>query len=124
MLLPCLDADDDLDWAPDTGAPLRRGLRGTDEPPPPRLGREAVSAADVVVVPAVAVARDGTRLGRGGGSYDRALQRVRPGTPVVALLFDGDLLEAMPRAAHDVPVTHAATPSGIVALGGGPSAVP
>ena len=47
-------------------------------------------AVDAVLVPALAVAADGTRLGRGGGSYDRALARVAAGTTIAALLFDGE----------------------------------
>ena len=42
----------------------------------PRLGAEAVATADAVLVPGLAVSPTGLRLGRGGGSYDRAL---RPG---------------------------------------------
>jgi 5-formyltetrahydrofolate cyclo-ligase len=69
-----------------------------------------------VLVPALAVARDGVRLGRGGGSYDRALARVAPGTPRVALLFDGELVDALPADPWDVPVTDAVTPAGWRAL--------
>ncbi|MGI8761179.1 MAG: 5-formyltetrahydrofolate cyclo-ligase, partial [Jatrophihabitantaceae bacterium] len=72
----------------------------------------AVAAADAVLVPALAVARDGTRLGRGGGSYDRALLRRRPGAPAAALLFDGELLDALPREQWDVPVQAVVLPAG------------
>ena len=58
------------------------------------LGAAAIAEADTVFVPALAVARDGNRLGRGGGSYDRALRRVPAGVPVVALLFDDELVDA------------------------------
>ena len=76
VLLPLLRADRDLGWGEYDAAaglvPARWGLR---EPAGPDLGTDAIGAADVVIVPAVAVARDGVRLGRGGGSYDRALPR-------------------------------------------------
>ncbi|HET8659594.1 MAG TPA: 5-formyltetrahydrofolate cyclo-ligase [Micromonosporaceae bacterium] len=102
LLLPVLLPDLDLDWAeyagPDTLGP---GPRGPLEPTGPRLGTDAVSTADLVVVPAVAVDRSGLRLGRGGGSYDRALARVDPATPVVALLHDGELLPSLPAEPHD-----------------------
>ena len=55
------------------------------------LGVDAIGRLDAVLVPALAVAADGTRLGRGGGSYDRALARVPPGRAVVALLYDGEV---------------------------------
>jgi 5-formyltetrahydrofolate cyclo-ligase len=65
-----------------------------------------------VVVPALAVDRRGVRLGRGGGSYDRALARLAAGATAVALLHDGELLDALPAEAHDRAVTAAVTPSG------------
>jgi 5-formyltetrahydrofolate cyclo-ligase len=66
----------------------------------------------VVVVPALAVARDGARLGRGGGYYDRALQHVRADAVLVALVFDDELLDELPVEAHDQPVSAVVTPSG------------
>lgn len=113
VLLPVLLPDDDLDWArADEGvAPGRRGLL---EPCGPRLGRDAVADCDLVVVPALAVDRVGIRLGRGGGSYDRALRRTRGW--VVALLHDGEAVEALPVEDHDVPVDAVVVPSGLVRL--------
>ncbi|MFB6395191.1 5-formyltetrahydrofolate cyclo-ligase, partial [Polymorphospora sp. 2-325] len=82
-------------------------------------GPAAVGAADLVVVPAVAVDRRGLRLGRGGGSYDRALARVAPATLTVALLHDGELLDAVPAEEHDRPVHAVITPSGVRRLPAG-----
>src|SRR5680860_1634359 len=53
---------------------------------------------------------------RGGGSYDRALARVPVGTFVCALLYDGELLDRVPAAGHDRPVTAAVTPTGLTRL--------
>ena len=68
----------------------------------------------MVLVPGLAASPAGDRLGRGGGSYDRALSRVPVGTPVGVLLHDDELDLVVPTEPHDRPVTHAATPSGIV----------
>ena len=65
-------------------------------------------------MPALAVDGAGIRLGRGGGSYDRALARVPAGVPVVALLFPDEILPALPREPHDHPVTAALTPAGLI----------
>ena len=115
VLLPVVLPGLDLDWAaydgPASLAPARRGLL---EPTGPRLGREAIAQADVVLAPATAVDLDGYRLGQGGGCYDRALPRVPVGTPVLALLHDGEVVEHVPRAAHDRPVGAAITPTGVV----------
>ncbi|MFJ6952794.1 5-formyltetrahydrofolate cyclo-ligase, partial [Micromonospora aurantiaca (nom. illeg.)] len=80
--------------------------------------------AALVVVPAVAVDRRGIRLGRGGGSYDRALARVPATVPTVALLHDGELVAAVPALPHDRPVHCVITPAdGLVAVPGvGPGA--
>ena len=64
------------------------------------------------VVPALAVSRDGVRLGRGGGYYDRALAHARPGAVLVAVVFDDELLDEVPAEAHDHRVTAVVTPSG------------
>jgi len=111
VLLPVLRPDNDLDWAEYTGE-LIQTPRGLREPPGPMLGIGAVAEADLLVVPAVAVDRHGVRLGRGGGSYDRALDRVHVGTPVVALLHDGELVAELPAEAHDRLVSAVITPSG------------
>jgi len=114
VLLPVLLPDGDLDWGlydgPASLVPARLGLL---EPAGPRLGPDALATADVVLVPALAVDRRGVRLGRGGGSYDRALARVPVGTLVCALLHDGELLDEVPRAAHDRRVTAVVTPGGV-----------
>ncbi len=101
VLVPVTLPDRDLDWAQ-----WQDGRAGDT------LGREAVAAVDAALVPALAVAEDGTRLGRGGGSYDRALARLRPDAAVVALLYDGELLAELPRDAWDRSVTAVVLPSG------------
>ena len=107
VLLPVLLPDGDLDWARYDGA-LAPGPRGTLAPPGPRLGRDAVADCRLVVVPALAVDRTGTRLGRGGGAYDRALSRT--GALVLAALHLGELVEALPHEPHDRPVHGAVVP--------------
>ena len=114
-LLPVLLPDDDLDWAAYDGR-LAPGRRGLQEPVGPRLGAEALAACDLVLVPALLVDRQGWRLGKGGGSYDRALARATGLT--VALLHDGELVDAVPHEPHDVPVDAACLPSGVVRLRG------
>jgi len=111
VLLPLLLPDGDLDWAsyegPDSLVP---GPRGLAEPGEPRRGPEAVARADVVLAPALAVDHAGNRLGRGGGSYDRALARVTLLIPVIALLYDAELLGHVPAESHDTPVRAAVRP--------------
>ncbi len=118
VILPVLLPDGDLDWAaydgPECLAPASRGLL---EPVGPRLGPDAIATPDAVLTPGLAVDRTGMRLGRGGGSYDRALGRVPVGTFVCTLLFDGELVDSLPRHPHDRHVGAVATPGGITRLG-------
>jgi 5-formyltetrahydrofolate cyclo-ligase len=113
LLLPVLRADLDLDWGRYTGPDcLVAAGRGMREPAGARLGRSAIGGAGLVVVPALAVDRAGIRLGRGGGSYDRALARVAPDALIVALLHDGELVDGLPARPHDRPVHAVVTPTG------------
>jgi 5-formyltetrahydrofolate cyclo-ligase len=111
VLLPLWREDNDLDWAsyegPDSLAPGPRGLLQPTEPP---RGVTAITSADLVIVPALAVDRRGQRLGRGAGCYDRALARVGPAIPTVALIYDDELLDEVPAGAHDQRVRMAAQP--------------
>lgn len=101
VIVPEMLPDKDLDWHeihPD-------GSEG------PRLGPGAIAAADVILTPALAVDHSGTRLGQGGGSYDRALPRRRPGAVIVAILNDLEFGESpLPCDAHDVRVNAVITP--------------
>jgi 5-formyltetrahydrofolate cyclo-ligase len=119
VLLPVLLPGGDLDWAsyegPDSLVP---GPRGLLEPREQRRGVTAITSADLVIAPAVAVDRAGHRLGRGGGSYDRALARVGPAVLTVALLYDSELVDYVPTDERDQPVRAVARPSeGISRLG-------
>lgn len=101
VLIPMTLPDRDLDWV----------TPGTDTP----LGPAAIATAELIIVPALAVDRTGLRLGRGGGSYDRALARAAGTATIVALLHDGEFAEEVPGEPHDQRVHAAITPSaGIV----------
>jgi 5-formyltetrahydrofolate cyclo-ligase len=111
VILPVVQPDLDLDWGtwrgPAALVPARMGLLE----PADRLGLDAIGTADVGLVPGQAVSANGDRLGQGGGCYDRALGRVPVGTPVVVLLYDGEVGLDVPVDPHDRPVTAAATPT-------------
>jgi len=117
VLLPRLLPDNDLDWTMYDGpGSLHRAGRGLLEPTGPQLGVEAIATADVVLVPGLAVDAHGFRLGRGGGSYDRALARVPLGTFTCVLLYDAEVGVDVPVEPHDRPVLAAVSPSGITHL--------
>ena len=108
ILLPVVRSDG-LVWAPYAGADgLVGGALGIREPGGPR---NALGMVDAVLVPALAVDHHGVRLGRGGGYYDRALVAVQDGTPLVALLHDGELVARLPADPWDQPVTAVVSPA-------------
>jgi 5-formyltetrahydrofolate cyclo-ligase len=117
VILPVLLGDGDLDWSayggPGTLRPVGRGLL---EPAGDRLGVDALGSADAIVVPALAVDLTGWRLGRGGGSYDRALARVPAGRFTAALVYDTEVLASVPVGPHDRPVRAAVTPDRVLRL--------
>ena len=111
VLLPVLLPDNDLDW---------RAV-DHDGDHPARLVRDAIGRAEVIITPALAVDRSGTRLGQGGGSYNRALARSAGTARVLALLHDGELVEGpLPREDHDARVHAVVTADqGLVEVGAG-----
>lgn len=101
------------DWAAlTTPADLVPGWAGIPHPSGPPLGPAALGRADVVVVPCLAVGRDGTRLGTGGGWYDRALGHRRAGAAVWALARAEEVFASVPTLPHDLPVDAVVTEAG------------
>ncbi len=114
VLLPVLAENRQLDWAAYAGpGALARSAHGLREPTGPRLGAGALQEADVVLVPALAVDRRGTRLGEGGGYYDRALAGPPRAALVLAVVYDEEVVDTLPVEAHDVSVGGALTPGGV-----------
>lgn len=122
VLLPIARHGDDgapqpLRWAEYRPGGLVAAPFGLREPAPPWLPPEAVSAAAIILVPALAVDRRGARLGRGAGFYDRTLGLAAPGAMLIAVVRDDELVDRLPAEPHDVRMTHALAPSrGLVAL--------
>ncbi|WP_433547232.1 5-formyltetrahydrofolate cyclo-ligase [Streptomyces sp. CA-294286] len=141
VLLPVLLPDNDLDWAAYEGVDgLVRAGRGLWEPGGPRLGVEAVREAEAVLLPGLAVDGRGMRLGRGGGSYDRVLERLEReaaegaraharvaaaegaraperGARLVVLLYENEVVAKVPAEPHDHPVHAVVTPGGVRRFG-------
>lgn len=108
-----------LDWAEYIGSPLlvEGRFRGVMEPAGERLGPSGVAAADLVLLPALAVDRRGVRLGRGAGYYDRSLPLASLGTAFVAVIRDTELVPVLPTEPHDARMDAVLTPGrGMLAL--------
>jgi 5-formyltetrahydrofolate cyclo-ligase len=125
VLVPVVVTDAPLDWCT-YPCPTVPGAFGIAEPTGPRLGPGAIKTAEAILVPALAVDRSGSRLGRGGGHYDRTLALLptrgsaggpeqgdddRRAVEVVAVLFDDEIVDAVPTDTHDRAVNSVVRPS-------------
>ena len=97
----------------EAGQALAMPGRPPAQPSGPVLGADTLKKADLILVPALAASTDGTRLGQGGGWYDRTLPHRTPSTPVVAVVFDDEVLApgTIPREGHDVLIDAIMTPT-------------
>lgn len=103
VIVPETLPDLDLDW---------HELRADGSEGPP-LGLTGIVAAQVILTPALAIDHTGTRLGQGGGCYDRALARRRDNAIVVAIVNDQEYaVRPLPSDAHDIRVEAVITPGG------------
>lgn len=60
------------------------------------------SEIELIIVPAVAFDRNGNRLGRGKGFYDRLLQTTS--ATKIGVGYDFQLIEEIPAEPHDIPM--------------------
>ncbi len=118
VIVPITLEDYRLEWtyaAPgtvgDEQTVTRRPLEGGRQ----TLGTDALATCDLIVTPGLAVDRHGTRLGQGGGCYDRALAHRNPAAPVITLLHEGEFSEVdLPHEDHDERVDGYVTTTGRV----------
>lgn len=93
---------------------LRPAPPGLLEPTGLPLPARQLPEAELVVCPGLAANRQGDRLGRGRGWYDRALVHAGQTTPVAVLLNRDEVLDAIPVQPWDRRVDRLATPDGLV----------
>lgn len=92
-----------------------RGQRFAE--PPSEAPAAARGDVDLVVVPALAVALTGHRLGFGVGFYDAMLPDFRPPARAVVVAFDFQLLAELPVEPHDVACDVVVSDARSVAVG-------
>jgi 5-formyltetrahydrofolate cyclo-ligase len=108
VLLPVSNWDGTLTWVSFEGE-TQPGIFGFAEP----AGEPAnLESADLIFIPALAVDSQGQRLGKGKGYYDRTLAALATSAPVIAVVFDDEVLESVPTDSHDRSVDGAVSPSG------------
>ncbi|OFW56906.1 MAG: 5-formyltetrahydrofolate cyclo-ligase [Candidatus Solincola sediminis] len=85
----------------DLGKDLVLGNYDIMEPRQEAIRPVAAERIDIVLMPGVAFDEGGGRLGYGGGYYDRFLEKCRPDCRLIALAFELQLVDEVPRAEHD-----------------------
>lgn len=114
VLLPVSREDGLLDWTTGDGETETEGLFGMPEAVGELLGPIAINDVDLILVPAAAIDASGMRMGWGRGYFDKTLGSMEKCPPVYAVVFDGELVDDVPRERHDQPVDGAVTPTRIV----------
>lgn len=106
LVLPRSNSDGSLSWVHFLGN-VEIGIFGRYEP----IGSPAeLSEADLIFVPALAVDKNGNRLGKGLGYYDRTLST---GAQVFAVVFEDEIYDEIPHELHDIAVIGAVTPTSV-----------
>jgi 5-formyltetrahydrofolate cyclo-ligase len=99
----------------DLATDLAPGAYGIDEPRGDLgLGQVSADEIDLVVVPGCAFDRSGHRVGYGGGFYDTYLPRLRRDVPRVAVAFELQIVDDVPRERHDLRVDVLVTETGVL----------
>jgi len=91
---------------------VRMGLRGVREPVSDEIVPMEQMAA--VIVPGLAFDREGRRLGRGGGFYDRFLGNLPPEVLRIGVCFDEQIIKAVPIDGHDCAMQLIASPTEVI----------
>ena len=97
VLLPRIATGRKLEWAYYDGT-TQLGPFGLREPSGPSVSlTDGTHSIGALLIPALAVAQDGVRLGQGGGFYDTLLQApaLRP-VPTFSLIHPGELYPSLP----------------------------
>ncbi len=105
----------DLYWVTDLPTQLEQGAWGIAEPVPARCEQlNALNAVEFATLPGLGFAKNGARLGYGGGFYDKLLARMKPHPVLVAPAYALQLVSAIPQQTTDVKVDWIVTEHDII----------
>lgn len=97
VILPTVVGDDIIPVQSSADAAMQEGDFHILEP----QNMPYIGDFDLIVVPGMAFDRQGSRLGRGKGFYDRFLAK-HPHTPTIGLCFDFQIVDSIPKEPHDI----------------------
>jgi 5-formyltetrahydrofolate cyclo-ligase len=82
--------------------------------PPVRERRMSINDVDLVIIPGAGFDISGSRIGYGGGYYDRLLAGLQKTVPVIAPAFEEQVVDALPSEPHDIRVQMIVTDSRLI----------
>lgn len=109
VCLPRITKDDmEFFQIPDLNS-IEQGAFGIMEP---KESCKACSDIDVIIVPTVGIAKDGTRLGYGHGYYDRFLAKYSATS--IAITYSKQMVKSIPTTPNDITVNWIVTEDKII----------
>ena len=117
IVLPAFDAQSyqmTLMKVDDPDKDLVEGPRGNLEPNPKRCKAVPIDCLDIAIIPGVAMDEKGGRLGSGKGYYDRLIPDLPITTRKVGLVFEDQIVPAVPMESHDKHVDIVVTEKRII----------
>jgi 5-formyltetrahydrofolate cyclo-ligase len=115
ILLPISRPDRTIDWARHSATEnFSVDALGMPAPVGSLVDSATVHAVELVLCPAALVDQAGYRLGWGLGYYDRFLAALPQNPAVFAVVFDEDVVDAVPHESHDHPVSGVLTPTRVL----------
>ncbi len=113
VLLPISREDGLLDWVVANNEGETIGLFGMPEAIGNLLGPIAVNDADLMIIPAASVGKDGMRMGWGKGYFDKTIGSMANKPPIYAVVFENEIFDYVPSTQFDEPISGAVTESKI-----------
>lgn len=114
VVLPRVEAKELRWYVLSRWSELRPGWRGILEPPAEAACEVFPAQIDLWLVPGLAFDARGGRLGRGGGYFDRTLDRARPTAARFGIGLEIQLVDEVPLGEADVALDGVVTPRQVV----------
>lgn len=95
---------------------LRPGVWDIPEPDPARCPEGEITDVDFALVPALAIDREGYRLGYGAGYFDKLLAGRGPNTFCVTALPSPFVVDLLPHEPHDITLHLIVSDAGAIAV--------
>jgi|GEM_PF-1903589 len=104
LYLPRMVGDDLEVCRYDSDEDLREGPFHVLEPTGKAIGKEELESIDVILVPGMLFDKEGRRLGRGKGYYDRLLATMKGKAHTIGVCYESQVVDELPVEEHDIRV--------------------